>query len=107
MRGSRERKRAQRTASRSAAAVVAALAFYLVIGHGSHASLADEGALHGLGICLIMVTFVAALLLPLPGLVRRPVARALAEPIVLARSEPPIPDGRARASPAWIARFLS
>jgi hypothetical protein len=92
--------------ARWAAAVVTALALYLVVGHAGHRPIDGETTLHGLGICLVLATVVVAVVVRPPRpLDLAPVSGLRPQPVLHADAAKP--DGRARASPAWLSRFLN
>lgn len=88
-------------------AVVAAFGAYLVAGHMLHGPNDGMSSLHGAGICLLAVTLVG-------GVAAAVVARrrSLPRPRIVtplpAAAQPPWQPSRlpARASPAWLQRFL-
>jgi hypothetical protein len=86
------------------AALAAVFLVYLVAGHASHPGQTMEEAAMGAGICILLVTVVGAVAFaaPLPALAwMRPAV--LVAPLA-APSAAPV--ARARASPAWLQRFL-
>jgi hypothetical protein len=88
------------------ASLAAALAFYVSVGHGLHEAM--EGmSTHGLGVCMVILAagvvavataaVVASPVFAAPRAVLGPAAVVLAAPL----------DARARASPAYLQRFLA
>ena len=88
------------------AALAAAFLVYLLAGHAYHPGQAMEEAAMGAGICIVLVTFVAAV-----AALVRPRPLPFVAPVVSAPARPApavAPDGaHARASPVWLQRFLN
>jgi hypothetical protein len=88
------------------AVLVAAFFVYLVAGHAVHPGQTMDEATLGSGICIILVTLAAGV-----GIARQPgpVARfrpfAFATPVAAPIAS--APAAPARASPAWLGRFLN
>jgi hypothetical protein len=92
------------------AIAVAALAAYFTIGHAAHTSAAmDAGkALHGTGICLVLLALSAAVILPrLRRLRLRPAQRPTLFVAPALDWSPSPHQAVARASPVWLQRFLN
>ena len=91
----------------TAAALGVAFLIYLIAGHAYHPGKAMGEAAMGSGICIVLVTVLAAVTLARP--VRPSVPFALfvdATPAPLPHSvRAPMP--RARSSPVWLQRFLN
>jgi hypothetical protein len=88
------------------AALAAAFLVYLVAGHAHHPGQSMEEAAMGAGICIVLVTFVAAV----TALVRpRPSAFVAPLLVALGGHAPAVPADAAdaRASPVWLQRFLN
>jgi len=87
---------------------VCALALYGAVGHAAGTSSGMEAGMaeHGVaGFCLVVFTLLAPLALPARArpVAPAPPARRAARPTLAAASAP---VARARASPAWLQRFL-
>lgn len=107
------RREARTRTTALAAAVVALLAslplFYGAVGHGLQGGPHGEGGMveHGIaGLCLVLVTALASLLVSAPP--SEPRLQASGPESGPARLPPPeASEASARASPAWLQRFLN
>lgn len=89
------------------ASVAAALAFYASIGHGLHEAM--EGmSMHGLGICVVILAAAGVVAVVSAAAVASPVFIPPYAVLLSAAVLPAAPaDARARASPAYLQRFLA
>ena len=89
------------------ASLMAALAFSVSIGHGFHEAM--EGmSMHGLGICVVILSAAGAVAVAAAAVVASPVfaaPKAVLCPAAVVLAAPL--DARARASPAYLQRFLA
>lgn len=88
------------------ATLVVSLLLFLGLGHGlAHESNSAHDTAAGLaGVCLVLFTLLAPLaLVPARGALVLPAGAPRFVPALVAG---PPPDVRARASPAWLQRFL-
>ena len=87
---------------------MAALVFYVSIGHGLHEAM--EGmSMHGLGICVVILAAAGAVAVAAAAVVASPVfaaPKAVFGPAAMVPAAAPL-DARARASPAYLQRFLA
>ena len=86
---------------------IAALAFYVIVGHAAHDRTMALSSMHGAGICMMLIALAGATIalvrsphvtVRLPSLVRVAIPRSPA--IVVDVNQ------RTRASPIWLQRFL-
>jgi hypothetical protein len=105
--GQPDRVRALRRPHRSLiAALAAASLVYLVAGHAHHPGQSMEEAAVRAGICIVLVTFVAAVA-ALVGRAAVGVCRTGRDRSGATGPAMPSNRARARASPVWLQRFLN
>jgi hypothetical protein len=92
---------------RTVAALGVAFLAYLVAGHALHPGQRMDEAAMGSGICIVLVTVLAGVVLVRPPRPAAPFVRLVrATPVPSCRGLwAPMP--RARASPVWLQRFLN
>ena len=98
--------RARRTTAVLVVTLVLGMALFLGLGHVVGHAVEHDAAMGMAGICLVLFTILVPLALAVAAIPNGPIAAAISE-----RSQtlapPSPPDPRARASPAWLERFLN
>jgi hypothetical protein len=84
-----------------------AFLLYLVAGHGFHPGQTMDEAAVGAGICIVLVTVLAAATLARPACLTAPFAALVGTTLAPSRRSVHAPNPRARASPVWLQRFLN
>lgn len=84
-----------------------AFLIYLIAGHGFHPGQTMDEAAMGAGICIVLVTVLAAVTLARPARPAAPFAPLVGTTPAPLRHSVGAPMPRARASPMWLQRFLN